>query len=476
MLPQQVPVVIIGGGIVGAGLFRDLSLHQIPSLLIDKKDFNSQTSQKSSKMLHGGIRYLEQFDFGLVREALYEKNLWNRLASHLCREEAFYLPVYRGSLRPLWMIRLGLFLYDCLSGFKNRPHEILSKEELLMRIPQLKREGLTGGGAYHDVVVEDAKLGLELIYDALLFPGATALNHTELNSVQEASDGTFVLEISELFSGQKKRVQTKRLVFATGPFSDGLFKNLALFPWEDVLLPTIGSHLWIDKKALSIQHPCVITPSDGRVIFVIPQRNAVLVGTTERDLSEGDKLSPFDLKITKEEKDYLLTELNSYLETISVQESDILSSFSGIRPLVREQDESSSSKTSREHKVFRPKENIWAIIGGKYTTFRPMSQEIAREILLTEKLSYNPSLSKTPLRSKSAVNNFDGLEKFGPEDVIKAASLELAANFEDLVVRRLSIPAKNHWDQEIPFEEFFTNLLPSLKNYISISHEDIFNF
>lgn len=123
--------IIIGGGIVGAGVFRDLSLHDIDCLIIDKKDFSSQTSSKSSKMLHGGIRYLENFDFPLVWEALHEKNLWLKIAPHLCFEEKFYLPIYSDSIRPKWMIRIGLFLYDLLSSFENSPYEMKSKEESL---------------------------------------------------------------------------------------------------------------------------------------------------------------------------------------------------------------------------------------------------------------------------------------------------------------------------------------------------------
>src|SRR5690554_4942044 len=131
-------VVIIGGGIVGAGILRDAALHGLKTLLIDKKDFTSQTSQSSSKMLHGGIRYLETFDFALVWEALHEKNLWIKLAPHLCQEKAFLMPIYKDSLRPLWMLKVGLWLYDFLSSFQNTPHRMLNIEETLKLLPPLK--------------------------------------------------------------------------------------------------------------------------------------------------------------------------------------------------------------------------------------------------------------------------------------------------------------------------------------------------
>ena len=154
--------VIIGGGIVGAGIFRDLSLHNSDTLLIEKGDFSSQTSSKSSKMLHGGIRYLENFDFKLVFEALHEKNLWLKLAPHLCYEQGFFLPIHKNSKRPLWMIKIGLFLYDLLSQFKNRPHKMFSKDEIIQKFPQINPEGLSGGGLYYDGVMDDFKITLFL--------------------------------------------------------------------------------------------------------------------------------------------------------------------------------------------------------------------------------------------------------------------------------------------------------------------------
>ena len=147
--------VIIGGGIVGGGIFRDLALHGVDTLLIDKGDFCSQTSQRSSKMLHGGIRYLENLDLRLVWEALHEKNLWKEILPTLCVEEAFHLPIYKGvSKYPLSLTRVALFLYDFLSSFKNAPYEIISASESLKRIPSFNAHGLKGCGIYHDVVMD----------------------------------------------------------------------------------------------------------------------------------------------------------------------------------------------------------------------------------------------------------------------------------------------------------------------------------
>ena len=160
-------VVIVGGGINGCGLLRDLALNGVKALLIDKGDYSAQTSQGSSKMLHGGIRYLENFDFGLIQEALEEKNLWLKLTPHLCFEREFYLPLYRYSKYTPWMLEAGLIIYDFLSHFQNRPHQMLNAEETMKLLPSIDSKGLKGSGKYYDGIVDDAKLSLECLYDAL---------------------------------------------------------------------------------------------------------------------------------------------------------------------------------------------------------------------------------------------------------------------------------------------------------------------
>ena len=182
------PVVIVGGGIVGAGIFRDLSLNNIPSLLIDKKDFSSQTSSKSSKILHGGIRYLEQFEFEVIRDCSIEKNLWSKLAPHLCFETRFHFPIYKkNKINPLKM-RMGLLMYDFLSGWENTTHAYINKNNLLEKFPQIQEQGLMGAGVYSDVIMDDCKMNLEIIYDALKFKDCAALNYVELVQLEKSEN------------------------------------------------------------------------------------------------------------------------------------------------------------------------------------------------------------------------------------------------------------------------------------------------
>src|SRR5690606_31575983 len=245
---KETEVVIVGGGINGAGLLRDLALNGVKALLIEKGEFSSQTSQTSSKMLHVGIRYLENFDFARVQEALEEKNLWLKLAPHVCFERKFYFPVYNFSKYPPFMLRMGLFLYDLLSHFKNRPHEMFSKEEILKKVPALRSDGLKASGMYYDGIVDDAKLTLECIYDALLEPGIEALNYHEVKRVQSFAD-YHIVTYQNVFTKETFDVKAKFVVYTTGPFTDELLPELGL-QWQSKMLISKGIHLWIKPDSL----------------------------------------------------------------------------------------------------------------------------------------------------------------------------------------------------------------------------------
>lgn len=474
MSSNHYPVVIVGGGIVGAGIFRDLSLHGIKSLIIDKKDFSSQTSERSSKMLHGGIRYLENFDFALIFEALHEKNLWLEIAPELATEQDFLLPIYDNSKRPLWQIGIGLFLYDFLSGFKNKPFRLLNPKEALEFEPKLNPQGLKGAGVYADAIIEDATMTLHCLYDGLNLPGSKAQNYTSLKDIQK-KDGKNILTLFNEITHELTHVTADHVVFALGPFTDQVLKSLPLFKWEEVLLPSKGSHLWIKKERLPILRPLVMTSHDkeDRVIFVIPHHDKILVGTTELKTKENY----FDVKISKDEILYLLRHLNDYFPKLDLKEEDILETFSGIRPLVKESGDN-LSKTSREHKIYRPFADIFVIAGGKYTTFRTMGQEITRNILQNYEKSYNHELTLMPLNTQHIVppsikRQHHKLNMEVLENIIKT---ELPKTFEDLIKRRLALPTRKLWTGNLSFDEFFLKALPMMAKYFSVSEEEIVKF
>lgn len=430
-------VVVVGGGINGCGLLRDLALNGVSALLVEKGDYSSQTSQGSSKMLHGGIRYLENFDFALVQEALEEKNLWLKLAPHLCFERDFYLPLYRYSKYRPFMLKAGLFIYDFLSHFQNKPHAMLSASETLEKIPSLAPEGLLGAGKYYDGVVDDAKLTLECLYDALLEPHIDAKSYHEVTATTKVADG-YEVTYRSVVSGHTETVKAKFVVFTTGPFTDQLLPKLGI-PWRPQLVPSKGIHLWIKKDALKANGSVVLTTKDNRVVFVIPQRDSILVGTTETPVDSDI----FNIKATKEEVQYLLSILKQYFPNSTIDESSILSTFAGVRPLVKEDGSSEVlGKVSRFHKIFRPDNFTYVMIGGKYTTFRRMTQELASEILPRLGKRYEPNLTLNPIRQKSIMPTFGERPKLTMDMVKDIIVKERAVTYEDLISRRLSMVEK----------------------------------
>jgi glycerol-3-phosphate dehydrogenase len=379
-------------------------------------------------MLHGGIRYLENLDFELVKEALFEKNLWLKLTPHLVKEKRFYLPVYKDSLRPLWQMSIGVFLYDLLSFFKNSAHGKKNANELLEDIPSLKKKNLCGAAYYYDAVVDDAKLALECLYDALENPKVDAVNYVGLTDVKPIENG-YEIELTDQITLEKKIVTCEQLVFATGPFTDTLLKQFSYLKWQDKMIASKGSHLWIKKDKISSVHPVVLTPKDGRVIFVIPNDDAILVGTTEKDEPASFNQIPSSTEI-----EYLLRNLNDYFDG-EIDHSDIIGTFAGTRPLVKDPDHPHDlSKTAREHQIYRPHENTFVIVGGKYTTFRVMASHMTAQILRKRGVAYNSHFSKKPLKVQSLATKETIIDANLIKGIIKN---EHVRRQEDILRRRL---------------------------------------
>ena len=439
--------IIIGGGVVGAGLLRELSLRGDKALLLDKGDFSSQTSQSSSKMLHGGIRYLENFDFGLVREALREKNFWTKNAPRLTKDEMFYIPVYKESKWPLFFVRIGLFLYDLLSGFKNPRRAVLNAKETMEALPGLESKNLKGAGVYSDAVVEDSKLALECVYDSLAL-GGEALNYHEAVALEKTNDG-FEVTVKNVLDESSSVFRAKRVAVCAGPFTDQLLKKLSV-PWEPKMILSKGSHLWIKKEALNLKHPMVLQTKDNRVIFVIPQRGAILVGTTEQALESDTEI--FNIKASQEEIDYLLDAVNQYFPAAKVNHSHIVSTFAGVRPLVAEKGKE-RGKISRHHKIFSPLEGMYVVIGGKYTTFRVMAEDVAKNIYRDEGRPFKRGVSKKPL-SRPSLFGMEAPKNLAPEQLQKILKEEMPKTKEDLVRRRLSMLSLEQAAAMAPEETF----------------------
>jgi len=391
-------VAIIGGGINGIGLFRDLAKHGVESLLVEKGDFMSQTSGRSSKMLHGGIRYLENFDFPLIKEALHEKNLWVKLAPHLCVERRFYVPVFNYSKFPLWLTYAGLKTYDFLSNFKNTPSTVVTTRKLQQTFPNLTGKGLKGAAVYYDALMNDSRLGIECLLDALSNNCGQALNYTVLEKVIKEGE-IFHLTLRDTRLDKVINFKAKELVFTTGPFTDQVLEDLNLFHWKPKLIASKGSHIWLPKDKFPIPYPVVLQTHDKRVLFALPQGDAVLIGTTEDRISEKNI---FNIMPEEKEIQYILNNLNTYFPGLDIKQNDIIGQFAGVRPLVKEEG-AKAGATSRQHKTYQPLPNAWVLLGGKWTTFRTMVQDIARPLVN----KYNP-----PYNHNKCINKLNAVTPF----------------------------------------------------------------
>lgn len=453
--------IVIGGGIVGAGILRDLALHNQDVLLLERGDFSSQTSQGSSKMLHGGIRYLENLDFSLVYEALREKKLWLKLAPNISKESRFYLPVYKNSKWPLFFLRIGLFIYDLLSRFKNPPYQILNRNELLKNLPGLKSDGLKGAGLYSDGIIDDSKLVFDLIFDSLA-RGASALNYHEIVSLDQ-KENTITISVMNHKTNEELQLTCRQLLFALGPFTDKVMRKLNI-PWHDIILPSKGTHLWLKKDSLPITDGMVLQTKDKRIIFIIPERNAILVGTTEIPLNQSDTY--FDIQPSQDEINYLIETVNEYFPQKNISESHVIASYCAVRPLVKSSHKQTSGKTSRHHKIYNPLENIYVVAGGKYTTFRVMAKDIIKKAFEKRNIKYNKELSLTPLTNTSHISDVlkQGVTLSDLETIIKT---EMPYTMDDLVKRRLSLYALEQFHDPQKLNELLDKVkdqLPAFRN------------
>ena len=326
--------------------------------LIDQADFASGTSSRSSKLIHGGLRYLEQAAFGLVAESCHERYRLRQLAPHLVQIQPFIFPFFAGDARPLWKIRAGLVLYDLLAGrYGIGRHRVLTGAELTELEPALQQTGLRGAVLYYDCQEDDARFCLETILHAADL-GTVCANYCELTGFRRCGDRIEAAQVRDRFTGNDFTITARQFVNATGPW-------LERFAGPGVLSPTKGVHLVV--PALTRQHAITFQArQDGRIMFVIPWGDCSLVGTTETDWT-GD---PGAARATPADVEYLLAEARRLFPITG----NVLTTFAGVRPLLRSG--ATASARGREHRILRQGENLWSVAGGKYTTFRLTAKQI----------------------------------------------------------------------------------------------------
>ncbi len=370
-------LLVVGGGITGAGIARDAAARGLKVALVEKLDFGAGTSSKSSKLIHGGLRYLEYGELALVFESVNERKRLMRLARHLVRPLPFLVTSYRGDRRFLATLDLGLWIYDALCLFGNyKNHRTYRARKTLELEPSLKREGLRGGILYYDCLTDDARLTLENALDAREL-GAVVLNHVKAGKVlKNPSDKVVGLEVEDALGGGKLEVRARVVVNASGPWSDEV---RALAGEPPVLKPTKGVHVVVDAKKLPLKHALMMaSPRDKRVVFCIPWGlGRTVVGTTDT-FFHG---SPDEVDPTLDDVEYLLETAQAYVPGAQLTPDDVLSTWSGLRPLLRpEREGERASEVSREHMIYeRP--GFVTIAGGKLTTYRNMASEVVDRAL-----------------------------------------------------------------------------------------------
>ena len=372
---QQFEVVVIGGGMAGAGIARDAAIRGYRTLLLERRDFAFGTTSRSSKLIHGGLRYLELFDFGLVRESLRERERLQRLAPHLVRPLPFIVPVYRGARRGMITVRVGMKLYDLLTpGKRTDDYRTMSRAETLQREPHLEPRDLLGAGFYFDdLLLLPERLCLENVLSARRW-GAAVFNYAQVTAItRPPAPGPrplWKIEVRDVLGGSVAHVTARVVVNAAGPWVDRVRRLARVDQGRRCLRTTKGIHLLLPRIT---EHAVYIAAKrDERMFFVIPWRQFSLVGTTDTDF-EGDLDR---LAATREEAEYLLQETQRVFPTTRVREEDIAYTYAGVRPLAFEEGRIATA-VSREHKVIPEGETgtFLSITGTKLTCYRSLAEE-----------------------------------------------------------------------------------------------------
>ena len=370
-------IVVIGGGATGLGVAVDAASRGYKTLLLEQHDFAKGTSSRSTKLVHGGVRYLQQGDISLVLEALKERGLMIKNAPHLVKNQAFVIPNYEWWDGPFYQV--GLKVYDLMSGQLGiGSSKKLSKEETVEYIPTIGQKGLKGGVVYYDGQFDDARMALSLAKTAKQFNGVV-LNYMEVIGLEKDEEEIISgVKVKDLETGKVHSIQAKTVINATGVFADKV-KQMDEPDVKDMIQPSQGIHLVVDKSFLPDKYAIMVPQTkDGRVMFAVPWHDKVVLGTTDT-MKEKPELEP---KAQEAEIDFILETAGQYLVKQPTRE-DVLSVFSGLRPLAKpEGDGKSTKEISRHHKVMISQSGLITIIGGKWTTYRKMAEDTVDNAIL----------------------------------------------------------------------------------------------
>lgn len=415
-------LIILGGGITGAGIARDAALRGLRVALFDKGDFGCGTSSKSSKLIHGGLRYLEHGEIGLVFESVSERAVQLDMAPHLVRPLAFLMPIYEETKPGLELINLGLWIYDTLALFRApKLHKTFRGAKAAEMEPLIYNDGLTGAIEYYDAVTDDARLVLENILSARA-AGAACHSYTEIVELERDPGGRVRgARVRDVLTNEEWRVAGHAVVVAAGAWTDEASEKLGIDNKRKLLRRTKGVHLVFPSEKLPLRRAVTLVSSiDGRVFFAIPWRGRTVIGTTDTDF-DG---SADDVHADPADARYLCDSANRYFPRSDFQPSDAISSWAGLRPLINDEDAEDEGEVSREHEVFSRDDGVIIIAGGKLTTYRRMAKEVVRaaikwldkndEAVLAKRKLRKPRTKTRPLPGAEGLEDrsIDGIKKF----------------------------------------------------------------
>lgn len=387
-LSQEFDVIIIGGGATGLGCAVDASSRGLKTLLLEAKDFASGTSSKSTKLIHGGLRYLKQGNIPLVRDALRERGILWKNAPHLVHPMGFLIPNYHWWEHPFYGI--GVKVYDFLSGkYRLKPSFYLSKEECKNQFLTLQTQGLKGGNVYYDGQFDDARLAISLAQTALDC-GALCLNYFSVTSLLHDEKKRLIGVMAQDEESLKSyTIYAKSIINATGVFSDEI-RTMDDPHCEKRIAASQGIHIVVDRSFLPKEHAIIIpSTDDGRVVFFIPWHDKVIIGTTDHEVATIER----DPMAMESEIVFLLDLANRYLQK-EVKRSDIEAVFGGLRPLVKKGSSKNSSSLSRDHALFTSSSGLITIAGGKWTTYRKMAEDTINLAIKKASLKAGPCVTK----------------------------------------------------------------------------------
>jgi glycerol-3-phosphate dehydrogenase len=396
-------MAVVGGGATGVGVAVDAAARGYEVLLLEQSDFGKGTSSRSTKLVHGGVRYLEQGNISLVMEALKERGLLRQNAPHLVNDLAFVVPNYEWWEAPFYGV--GLKVYNLLAGkYGFGTSEILTTEETLARLPTIKTEGLRGGVVYYDGQFDDSRLLVNLVATAAE-QGATLVNYAPVIALTFDGEGFLDGVVAkDAENGHELRAAAKVVINAAGPFCDAV-RRLADPGLASMIAPSQGIHLVFDGSFLKAKSAIMVPhTSDGRVMFAIPWHGHTLVGTTDTAI-ETPTLEP---RPFEEEIEFILETAGRYLERPPTR-ADVLSVFAGIRPLVRSASTASTAALSRDHTIHIDPSGLLTVTGGKWTTYRNMAEDCVNQAATLARLPEKPS----PTRTLNVHGFHRSAEKFG---------------------------------------------------------------